>query len=249
MLSGLPVKVAGANIAVSQPKVVDICAVGEVNFFEGVSIFTSIETLIEEIKSGKTLLSNMPDFQILMALAEDYSDIKVRISALFDMIFPQYSYQFDAGCVQFRVDEHGPIVGQLNPMNFDNFKEILSELFLPSAGKGEERKLKPANDKAAEIARKLEEGRKKRSEIKKRDGKEGSESRSVFGQYISALSVGSAIDVNVLFNYTPFQLYDSYRRYTAKQAYDFYQKVASTPMMDVSKMKEPKHWMESVYSD
>lgn len=30
-------------------------------------------------------------------------------------------------------------------------------------------------------------------------------------------------------------------------AYDLYQKVATTPMMDVSKMDEPDNWMDGIY--
>ena len=47
------------------------------------------------------------------------------------------------------------------------------------------------------------------------------------------------IDINILYGYTPFQLYNLFMRYWKKINSDFYQKVSTTPMMDVSKMEEP----------
>ena len=55
------------------------------------------------------------------------------------------------------------------------------------------------------------------------------------------------MDINILYNYTPFQLFDAYKRYQVKQAYDLYQKVATTPMMDTSKMTEPDNWLDNIY--
>ena len=79
------------------------------------------------------------------------------------------------------------------------------------------------------------------------EDKNKKKANSIFGNYASALSIGLAIDINVIYNYTPFQLFDSIKRYTLKMAYDLYQKVATTPMMDVSKMDEPDNWMDGIY--
>ena len=72
----------------------------------------------------------------------------------------------------------------------------------------EEREFNPVNDAAAAIAKKLQKGREKRAEAR---GKQ-----SLFGIYCSTLSIGMNMDVNIFFNYTPFQLYDAYNRYFAK---------------------------------
>ena len=55
------------------------------------------------------------------------------------------------------------------------------------------------------------------------------------------------LDINVLFSYTPFQLYDAFLRYWKKVAYDIYQKVSTTPLMDVSKMDKPDDWSLNLY--
>ena len=69
----------------------------------------------------------------------------------------------------------------------------------------------------------------------------------MFGRYTSILAIGMQMDINIFYNYTPFQLYDAFNRYFAKVSSDFYSKVATTPLMDTSKMEEPKEWFRTLY--
>ena len=55
------------------------------------------------------------------------------------------------------------------------------------------------------------------------------------------------MDINIFYNYTLFQLYDSFLRYTTKIQYDFYMRVSTMPMMDTSEMKEPNNWLDDLY--
>ena len=88
---------------------------------------------------------------------------------------------------------------------------------------------------------------KKRKEIlNKKKGLED-ESPSLYGSYISVMSVGMGIDINVLFQYTPFQLYDLFNRYWKKNSSDFYLRVSTMPMMDTSGMEEPEPWTDNLY--
>ena len=75
----------------------------------------------------------------------------------------------------------------------------------------------------------------------------GQVSQSLIGSYTSILSVGMGMDINIFYNYTLFQLYDSFLRYTTKMQYDFYMRVSTMPMMDTSEMKEPNNWLDDLY--
>ena len=75
----------------------------------------------------------------------------------------------------------------------------------------------------------------------------GKVSQSLIGSYTSILSVGMGMDINIFYNYTLFQLYDSFLRYTTKIQYDFYMRVSTMPMMDTSEMKEPNNWLDDLY--
>lgn len=245
-LSGMPVMVAGANIAISQPSIKDICAFGEDEFFEGLSLFVKAKNLVEKIKLDNSQLAMLSDFQVLLVIFREDKEAKKMVDNLFSLILPDYTYKYDAGCIQFYVDDKSGIVGQLNPMNFDNFKMILSELFLPGSSKDDEPDFNPSSDKAAEIAKKLEEGRRKRAAIKAKESGED-KIKSIFANYLSVLSIGLSMDINILYMYTPFQLYDAFRRYTAKSSYDLYQRVSTMPMVDTNEIEEPDNWIGNIY--
>lgn len=243
-LSGMPIAVAGCNIAVTQPSIRDIAAFGEDRFLLGVELFVKIEKFVESIKQGNSRLSMYDDFQVLIAIINEDKDVKDSVDNLFGLIL-DYDYEYAAGSINFYIKEEKQrgIIGQLNPMNFENFRTVLSELFLPTGITEEEEQYNPANDKAAEIAEKLRRGREKVKQMK------GSEAKvkSIFANYLSILSVGLSMNINTLYDYTPFQLYDAFKRYMVKGAYDLYQRVSTMPMMDTSKMEAPDNWMDDIY--
>ena len=241
--AGWPVKVNNCNIAVSQPSVKDICAFGEDNFLMGVQIFTGIERTVSPIKEGNSRLAMLEDFQVLMVILNEDDNLKRDMLEFFKLIFPEYNVRFDPGCISFLIGDNKRIVGQINPMNFEEFKNTLQTLFLPK-GSESAQDYNPANDAAARIAEKLKRGNQIRQQLALEEDKG---TGSLFTNYVSILSVGMNISLESLFNYTTFQLYDTFIRYSKKIAFDLYQKIATTPMMDVSKMKEPDNWMDNLY--
>lgn len=243
MLAGFPIPVEKANIAVSQPKIIDICAFGETRFYTALGLFTKMNFFVKPIRDGNPRLQMLPDFQVFMTIVEGDREVQQIIKDLFSIIFPQYVWKLDWGCIQFSVGEDKPYIGQLNPMNIENFVNVLNTLFFPYGSAEEE--FHPANDRAAEIAEKLRKGRQKRNELKQKQ--EGEGASSLFATQISSLEVGLGMDVNSMFQLTPFQLFDCYSRYIAKIAYDYYQRVATMPFMDVSNVTPPDNWLGNIY--
>lgn len=240
ILAGLPISIFGANVAVTQPTVKDICAFGEDKFLSQVSIFLNLDSFTEKIKEGNSQLEMLSDFQIFMTVLNEDETFSQEILNFFELIFPNYHVVLDSGCIQFQLAEDRPFIGQINPMNFETFCDTLKELFIPF--NADEVEYNPANDKAKEIAEKIKQGRKKRQK-QKSDG----ENFSMYGTYVSCLAIGLPMDMNTLLNYTPFQLHDSFVRYNAKLSFDLYQRVATMPMMDTSSMKEPPSWLDDIY--
>lgn len=242
----MPVKVKDGNFAISQPTVRDICAFGEDSFLASVLFFTKSDLMARKIREmGGNTLTIASDFQIVLSVIDEDSSTKSMVTDFFDFIFPNYIWKFETGCVQFKVEENGRNVGQLNPMNFESFKQTLNDLFLPHVGGEEEEDYNPINDRAEEIARKLKRGNEIRNSMRAKSGK--GTKMSVLGTYVSSLSVGLPMDINTLYGYTVFQLYDSFLRYMNKASYDLYQRVATMPMMDTSNVKEPEHWTSDIY--
>lgn len=243
MLAGLPIMVKGCNIAITQPSIRDICALGEDLFLGCVEMFNHTDRVVEQIKMGNSQLARLSDFHVLIVVLQEEPRTRSEIDSVFELIFPNYVWEIAPGSINFRLEEHGQIVGQLNPMNYEGFQEAIRTLFLPSNREDNE-DYNPANERAAEIARKLKAGKDKLAKMKEKDNPSPP---SIFANYASILSVALGMDINVLYNYTPFQLFDAFIRYNYKMAYDLFQKVSTTPMMDTSKLEEPKHWMETIY--
>lgn len=245
ILTGIPIQIPGCNIAVSQPSVKEICAFGETDFLYGLQILTKTDKVVESIKKGNSQLAMLSDFQILIATAEQDSFLKCSLEQIFELLFPNYMIEFAIGCINFRVEQNGTIVGQINPMNFESFQKTLDTLFLPHLNDNQVEEYNPANGLAAEIAAKLKRGQEQRAKIKQ---KASGENNSIFATYISVLSVGLSMDINVLYEYTPFQLFDVFKRYMLKVAYDLHMKIVTTPFMDTSKMEDPKNWLDNLYN-
>lgn len=247
LICGLPIFIKECSISITQPSIKEICAFGEDNFFVCLQTFISIDPTIERIKEGNSQLSRLSNFQVLMIIIQEDKELNKLMTEFFKIICPNLNVNFEAGSISFYQEENSKrIVGQINPRNFDFFQDNLSLLFIPSNLQEKQIEYKPANDKAAEIAEKLKRGNKIRAEMKMREEKDKSNG-SIFNNYISVLAVGLALDLNLILNYTPFQLYDSFLRFRSKQDFDFYQKISTTPFMDVSGIDAPDHWMDNIY--
>ena len=125
-------------------------------------------------------------------------------------------------------------VGIIQTYNFENFSTVVRELFDPP--ESQENRFNPANNLAKEIAKKLEKARQKRN--KEQDS---SNFQSLFSFYTSILSIGLQMDINIFYNYTPFQLYDCFTRYISKQECDLYQKIALQPFASTDSLEEPEN--------
>lgn len=237
-LSGQDVPIVECNIAVHQPTVKQIVAFKETSFISVMQLFSNIDDNIKKLRELNPLTEQFTDFQLLMGVINQDDKMKKNINNFFELIFPSYKVEIRDSDICFYYNEQR--VGMINLHNYKIFCDTIDKLFgLPI----DKKKYNPANKKAEELAEKF----KKRAEILAKQKGKQDDSPSLFGAYVSILSVGMNIDMNILLNYTPFQLYDTFNRYWKKVQSDFYQKVSTTPMMDVSKMEEPDSWTDNLY--
>lgn len=243
VLSGQPLPVQDANIFVTQPKIKDIVQFGEDDFLVATQMLISMEEFADQIKQGNSELSIISDFQLLLIMVNEDPTIKKMILNLFTLIFPNYKVEFTESTIDFFLTEEKTLVGRIHPFNFNFLQDTLSDAFIPQGDNEREPDYNPANEMANKIAEKIKKGREKihaqRAEI------EGE--HSIFADYCSTLSIGMQMDISIFFDYTPFQLYDAYRRYFSKVQSDFYMRVTSMPMMDTSKMEAPPDWQRNLY--
>lgn len=237
ILSGQPLLIENANIFITQPKIKDIVLFGEEDFLATVQLLSNMEQFTEMVKKGNFNLEVVSDFQLLLMIINQDSTVKNMVMNLFSLIFPDYEIEITENSIDFLLEEDGNkhVIGRLHPFNFEEFQKILNDAFLPQVDNEREPDYNPANDAAKQIADKIKAGRDKVHALQS----EKEAPHSIFCNYCSTLSIGMNIDINIFFNYTPFQLYDSQKRYMEKVRYDYYMRVSTMPFMDVSKMDEP----------
>ena len=228
-LSGQDIPIQECNIIIHQPTIKQIVLFKETSFINAVQLFGNIDENIQKIRENNPLMNEYSDFQLLMAMLNQSDDIKNNVNNFFELVFPHYTIEIRDTDISFYNGENR--VGMINPFNYIVFCQTVNNLF----GLSSEKKYNPANKKAEELAEKF----KKRAEILAKKKGKSNEAPSLFASYISILAIGMNIDINILFNYTPFQLYDTFTRYWKKVSSDFYQRVSTMPMMDTSKMEEP----------
>lgn len=249
-LSGADIPITECGIVLTQPTIMQIEQVGEMDFLYGVSCFSQHKNIINTIRQGNTELEDVSDFQLLLEVINTSSgaQIKKGIDTLFSLCFSRYEIQWEEDSILFLEQLEKELVprGRIHEFNFDVFAAIIKDLFADESSPNRE-EYNPANQKAKEIAEKIRKGKEK---IAKQRGEKTDEEKSpgsLYGTMISILSVGVPYDVNVLYGYTPFQLMDVFARYMAKVASDQYERISLVPLMDTSKIEAPDSWMRSLY--
>lgn len=247
-LSGQQVKVPSCGIFLTQPKIKDIVMVSSENdFMTIVHLLAHPNQFASLIRQGKNGLDNVPDFQIIIeVLRQENTQYSALFDSFFELCLPQFHVRCSKHSIEFVTDD-GNVVGMLNAFNYDEFSQILSELFLPRQ-KEEDVDYK-INESDETSKRLLEKIKRNRAALAKQRAERDGSNISVFGLYISILSVGLGVDVNMFYGYTPFQLYDSFNRFLAKQARDKYEAMLTIPFADTSKLKENEvpSWLENLY--
>ena len=244
-LSGDKVCIKECNIVITPPSIRDIfVSIGEDNFLIATQILTNLDRFVKDVKEGNLELNILSDFQVLLVILQGEPRIKKIVLDFFDLIFPDYDIKVTENSIEFYLKESQSLVSVMNPFNFEVFQTVVSELFEPQNPTEEE--FNPIDDKAKEIAEKLKKGREKRNQMKAQ-GKNQTQNTSLFATQASVLSIGLGMDINIFYNYTPFQLFDAFIRYTSKLAYDFYQRVSTMPFMNTSELEAPDDWTRGLY--
>lgn len=189
-LSGQDVPIPECNIVVHQPTIKQIVMFKESHFLAGVGILAHAKENANRVRENNSSAYQFSDFQILLAVITQDSDINSSVDSLFQLIFPQYKVVITNEEIYFYDGERR--AGMVHERNYDAFINTIDKLFtLPSDRKKE---YNPANEKARKIAEKF----KARDEIlaKKKGREDGSP--SLFGTYVSVLSIGMHLDMNIL---------------------------------------------------
>lgn len=239
LISGTDIIFEDSGLIIKQPKIKDIAMIGEETFFMGCEMLKISKDILQN--EDKIDLSQLTDFDIFIAVMNDHTVDEVRKSAdaawlVLSLLFPNYEMTLVQDAIRFTQDD---CMFFINKDNFKQLREYLNEMFcLKTLTKNAD--YNPQGELAKKIARKLAKGRQQAA------ASASSKRVSIFSRYISILAVGQQKDMNSLLNYTIFQLFDEFKRFELKEAYDQFVRAR---LAGAEKIKEPSHWMKDLYEE
>lgn len=249
LLSGESIPYISAQISVHQPRIREISLIGEDVFFTGCELLRFSKNNLTE--QDKARLVNQTDFDIIMSIMKDTKNLESRKSvtsalSVLSLMFPEHEIHIHSDHIALIKsleindnNQNGSEIAIINNSNYADFKEILVSMFCLS--EQAEKEYNPKGDLASRIADKIKRGKQKVAEQK---GSATERRVSVLGRYTSILSVGEQKDMNLLLNYTVFQLYDEFQRFQLKENHDLYVRAKLAGAKD---MKEQESWMKDLY--
>ena len=241
LLSGNDIPFPEAQLSIHQPTLKEIAYIGEEKFFLGCELLNFTKKSLTS--KDRINLENKTDFDIIIATITENSleskKSQVNVFLVLTLLFPNYSFKIDKTNCQI-ILINGDEVKIINKKNYPYLQEIITCIFCLRKNKEEE--YNPSGALSQKIADKLKEGQKKRVE---RSQVDASQKISILSRYVSILAVGEQKDINILMNYTVFQLFDEWERYNLKLKYDMYIKARLAGAKD---LKEEENWMKDLYS-
>lgn len=232
-----------ARLIIHNPTLKEIAIIGEDVFFMGCEYLNFSKQFLKE--QDKNRLKDFTDFEILMTIMKN-NDIVIKqgkeaIEMVLALLFPEYQISFLPMSIMLSKDSERFLIDK---ENFENFRNIVSQMFCLNKTKSGAHKYNPGGVQAMELVKKFQERDKKLAKLK-RQGKQD-EGITIFSQYISILSVGLKKDINDLLQYTVYQLFEQLQRFKAKQNFDIY---IQAKMAGAKDIQDVDNWMSDIHSD
>lgn len=219
-----------------QPTIKEIALIGEQNFFTGVQTLTLSKNMITfQGESNLEIISNFQIFMMIMTEKET-ADKKQNALKVLNLLFPRYNISILPQSILFNTEGNNIMIDETN---FDYLQEAIKEIFCVNLGPMDQRSFNPADAKAKEIADKLMRGRARVAAQKATE-----EQGSVFGQYISVLTLGVPMPYKECTELTVFNLYDLIERSQLKAEWDIYIKSC---LAGAKPDKTPENWMKNIH--
>lgn len=242
LMTGIDIPIQELQLVVHPPTIEEIAHMGEQQFFMASQyLCLQKESLIQD----KVLLSSLTNFQVLMKVLEQSEDKekKIAIVNLLSLLFPNYVPMITKNSIILSSQEEGQSPILIDNNNFDVFQAVLKEILcIHNIFQGSNIVYNPANDRAREIADKLNKARQK---IQAQKAAQGNSNESVLTRYLSILSVAKVATLNECSKYNLFQLFDLMERYTGWVEWDTDLQIR---LAGGSPDKSPESWMRDLHS-
>lgn len=237
LLSKNDIPFTQAQVNIHQPTIKEISFISEESFHIGCQFLNfSINNLPYEDKIN---LTNKTDFEVFMSIMNSKEKAKYKVDALLvlTLLFPNHQIKIEKDKILL---QNGDFSSSINFLNYNDFKDIIIQMFCLNDTDSKEGGYNPADAYAQKIAEKLKKRQEKLSKQKGID----TNKISIFTRYISILAVGEHKDINELMEYTVYQLKDEFKRFQKKQDFDFY---IQAKMAGAQDLEEVDNWMDNIH--
>jgi hypothetical protein len=238
LLSGNDIPFPEARLVIHQPTIKEIAYIGEEAFFNGCEFLKFTKNNLPE--EDRSRLENITNFEILMSIMKEKNPVSLRnktcVQMILSLLFPTYEIQLDFIGMQIKFTK-GEESFSINKQNFETFKSILDDIFCLGGSKSD---YNPSGEMARKIAEKLRARQQKLAQAK------GNQKVAILSRYVSILAVGENKDMNQLFQYTVYQLFDEFGRYQLKIQSDLY---IDAQLAGAKGSDEVEDWMKDIHSD
>ena len=245
LMTGVDIPIPELQLILHQPTIKEISMLGEKDFFIALQFlclhknnYIQDEILLQQVTNFEIFMEVLMDKQVKEELNSKI-DLKSSIISLITLFFGDYQVLFTPQSLILNLKENKEVSIIIDKTNFDILQNILRQVFCLNTNiLGEQGTFNPKGDKAREIANKIMRGRQRVAAQK------GDNNESVFVRYLSILSIGVPMDINILSNCTVYQIYDLIERYGLKLDWDIDLKVrlaGGTPN------SQPESFMKNIH--
>ena len=240
LFSGNDIPFISCGVTIHHPTIKEIAYLGEDTFFTGYQMLLISKNILSQ--EDKVNLETLTNFDILIAILKERNAVMQKnrncIQMVLMLLFPEYEIILKKDVIILKKENEEEHF--LNSNNFEEFQNILRQMFSFGDTSGVPQDFNPDGPMAARIAEKLKKRHQTLAE------KNSNDNFDIIGRYISVLSVGLSIDIKTFMDYTIYQLFDQIKRYELKIGYDLY---IQGQLAGVKDAKEPEDWMKSIHSD
>ena len=231
LFSGNDIPFISCGVTIHHPTIKEIAYLGEDTFFTGYQMLLISKNILSQ--EDKVNLETLTNFDILIAILKERNAVMQKnrncIQMVLMLLFPEYEIILKKDVIILKKENEEEHF--LNSNNFEEFQNILRQMFSFGDTSGVPQDFNPDGPMAARIAEKLKKRHQTLAE------KNSNDNFDISGRYISVLSVGLSIDIKTFMDYTIYQLFDQIKRYELKIGYDLY---IQGQLAGVKDAKEPE---------
>ena len=231
LFSGNDIPFISCGVTIHHPTIKEIAYLGEDTFFTGYQMLLISKNILSQ--EDNVNLETLTNFDILIAILKERNAVMQKnrncIQMVLMLLFPEYEIILKKDVIILKKENEEEHF--LNSNNFEEFQNILRQMFSFGDTSGVPQDFNPDGPMAARIAEKLKKRHQTLAE------KNSNDNFDIIGRYISVLSVGLSIDIKTFMDYTIYQLFDQIKRYELKIGYDLY---IQGQLAGVQDAKEPE---------